>query len=91
MRISILISGVKGLNSNKGLPFALLALKLLKCVLYQVISLVKPPKNVLCNAVENNIGFVSPILVKLPSIDLLVTLWKIIHQNKGKFCRKIRT
>lgn len=91
MRISILISGVKGLNSNKGLPFALLALKLLKCVLYQVISLVKPPKNVLCNAVENNTGFVSPILVKSPSIDLLVTPCKIIHQNKGKFCRKIRT
>ena len=91
MRISILISGFKGLNSNKGLPFALLALKLLKCVLYQVISLVKPPKYVLCNAVENNRGFVSPILIKSPSIYLLVTRCKIIHQNKGKFCRKMRT
>ena len=72
MRISILISGFqKGLNSNKGLvPFALFALKLLKCVLYQVISLVKAPKYVLCNAVENNIGFVSHILVKSPLIDL---------------------
>ena len=91
MRISILIPGFKGSNSNKGLPFALLALKLLKCVLYQVISLVKPPKYVLCNAVENNRGFVSPILIKSPSIYLLVTRCKIIHQNKGKFCRKMRT
>lgn len=89
MRISILISGFKGLCSNKGLvPFALLALKLLKCVLYQVISLVKPPKYILCNTVENNTGFVSPILVKSPSIDLLVTQCRIVHQNKGKFCRK---
>ena len=93
MRISILISGFKGLNSNKGLPFALLALKLLKCVLYQVISLVKPPKNVLCNAVENNTGFVSPILVKSPSIDLLVTPCKITRTKENfaeKFARNLK-
>ena len=88
MRISILISGFKGLHSNKGVPFAPLALKLLKCVLYQVIPLVKPPKNVLCNAVENDTGLVSPILVKLPSIDLLVTPCKIMHQNKGNLAEK---